>query len=214
MKSLALTGRRRTTGTDVKTKTRPHPCLRRPALRGVLSACAAALLLGACAGRPLNLNLNQSQQALPEGVRVPAGHQAVLRAQSSGNLSYECQAVRRAPFEYAWLLRNRNITLTDSNGNNITHLPGARASWTHSDGSRLLAREFIEVPNGPHNLPLQRYTAESFTPPGALRNISYVQRVNTVGGWISVTPCSSAELGMRMSVPFEAEFVFWRPAGT
>lgn len=177
----------------------------------LLVGLGIAALLGACSHRPLQPY--NTQNDLPADVRVPPGHKAVLEARSSGNLLYECQAVRRAPYEYAWLMRNSSVDLTDTYGATIQHKPGPRATWVHRDGSSARAREFVEVVNGEHSLTLQRYTAESSGAPGMLDNISYVQRLRTVGGWMSVTPCSSALLGMRVSVPYEADFVFWRPAG-
>ncbi len=186
------------------------PAIGRIASALLLSASAAALL-GACSHRPLQPY--NTQNDLPATVRVPPGHKAVLEARSSGNLLYECQAVKRAPYEYAWLMRNSSVALVDTYGATILHKPGARATWEHRDGSSARAREFVEVVNGEHSLTLQRYTAESSGVPGMLQNISYVQRLRTVGGWMSVTPCSSALLGRRVSVPYEADFVFWRPAG-
>ncbi len=170
-----------------------------------------AALLAGCNSRPLNLSQYLTQQpSLPSDIRVPAGHQAVLEARGSGALQYECQAVNRAPFQYAWLPRDRSIELRDSNNNSIVLARSARA-WSHRDGSELAVKEFVEVNNGDPNLPLQRARVEPATLPGALNNISYIQRIRTVGGLPSTRNCSSAELGMRVSVPYEADYVFWRP---
>lgn len=188
------------------------PHLPGPLLRSLLLAAAAASALGACGYRPLQPYNNQND--LPEAVRVPDGYRPVLEATSNGQLLYECQAVRRSPYEYEWLLRNPGVALTDTYGNRITHKPGARATWVHQDGSSVMSREFIEVPNGSHNLSLQRYKAETSETPGMLSNISYVQRLRTVGGWIAVTPCSAPQLGMRVTVPYEADYIFWRAKGS
>lgn len=180
--------------------------------RSLFVLIGSAALLGACGYRPLQPY--NTQKDLPEAVRVPEGHQAVLEATSNGRLLYECQAVKRAPYEYEWLMRNVSVDLTDTYGGTVMHKPGARASWVHRDGSSVMAREFSEVANGSSNLPLQRYAAQSSGVPGALHNITYVQRLRTVGGWISSTPCTSAQLGMRMTVPYEADYIFWRVKGS
>lgn len=182
----------------------PQPSHRLPALMLVI---AAALVAG-CNSRPLSQYLTQ-QPALPSDIRVPTGHQAVLEARGIGELQYECQAVNRAPFEYAWLPRDRSIELRDSANNSITLARSAR-NWLHRDGSELAVREFVEVNNGGPNLPLQRARVEPTTQPGALHNISYIQRIRTLGGLPSTRNCSAAELGMRVSVPYEADYVFWR----
>ena len=181
----------------------------------LLVIIGSAVTLGGCNTRPIAaLNSANVQQDVPDTLRVPAGHQAVLQAHSIGRLVYECQAVKRSPFEYEWLSRNLDIDLTDARGESIKHKSGARASWSHRDGSTAMSREFVEVANGSHNLPLQTYKLEPAASPGALHNISYVQRVRTVGGWMTVVPCTSAQLGMRVTVPYEADYVFWRPIGS
>lgn len=177
-------------------------------------AVAGAALLGACAGNNNPLKPYDNQQDLAEAVRVPPGNQAVLEARGNGTLMYECQAVKRAPYEYQWLIRSPAIELTDSYGRNIKYKPGTHASWVASDGSGATAAEVVEVPNGSHSLPLQRYKIDKSGNAGVLSNISYVQRLRTVGGQVSVKPCSAPQLGMRMAVPYEADYVFWRPSNS
>jgi hypothetical protein len=195
---------------EVAVKTNPP---RRPwagrQLRNLLLATGAAAVLGACGYRPLSPY--DTQQDLTEAIRMPAGHQAVLEAKSSGNLFYECQAIKRTPYEYGWLLRRPGVELTDSYGNSIVLSPGPRPSWGHKDGSRVSVRDVVEAPNGRGNLPLQRARVDASAVPGALQNISYVQRLRTRGGLAPQQHCGAAQLGMRVTVPYEADYVFWRP---
>jgi hypothetical protein len=177
-----------------------------------LAAYAVLLVAGCSSPRPLSQYLTQ-QPTLPGDIRVPAGHQAVLEARGAGELQYECQATNRAPWQYAWLPRDRSIELRDTSNSSITLARSAR-SWVHRDGSELAVREFVEVDNGAPNLPLQRARVEPSTLAGALHNISYIQRIRTVGGVPSMRNCSAAEVGMRVSVPYEADYVFWRPASS
>ncbi|WP_168173566.1 DUF3455 domain-containing protein [Polaromonas sp. A23] len=192
----------------MKTKAARLPFSSGRLLPCLLLAAGSVALLGACGYRPLKPY--NTQNDLPEAVRVPAGYQVAIEATSNGQLMYECQAVKRAPYEYEWLLRSPGVTLTDTYGNRITHKPGVRATWAHQDGSSVMSREFIEVPNGEPNLTLQRYKAEPSETPGMLHNISYVQRLRTVGGWVAAIPCSAPQLGMRRTVPYEADYIFWR----
>jgi hypothetical protein len=176
--------------------------------RTLLLVTVAAL--GACGSRLPNTQ--PSQQNLPESLRVPAGHRVVLEAQGRGDLLYECQAVKRAPYEYAWLLLSPGIRLADGAGNTVSYYPGARARWVHSDGSKVSARELVEVPVDGRSLPLLRAMAGPSDSPGMLANISYIQARRTVAGIVANPPCTSATLGMRVSVPYEADYLFWRPA--
>lgn len=186
------------------------PSLYGQLLRSMLAVTGAVVVLGACSTHLLSPY--NSQLDLPEGIRVPTGNQAVLEAQGKGTLHYECQAVRRAPREYAWLLRNTALPLSDTYGHAIVYYPGLQSRWVHSDGSQVLAREFVEVSNDDQSLPLQRARAEPSAIPGALKDISYVQNLRTHGGVVTSKPCVAGNLGMRVSVPYEADYVFWRPA--
>jgi hypothetical protein len=200
---------------------------RNPAVKTLLLSClpssrrtclgvavaGAASLLGGCSVNTLAPNLGQmTQLTVPEPIRVPKGHQAVLEAQGKGTLLYECQAIKRAPFQYTWLLQSPGMTLQDSRGQTVQYLPGQRARWIHSDGSAVAAREFVEVTPDGTRLPLMRAKAEMSTGAGVLDNISYIQSLRTVAGVVTNPQCTAGNLGMRVSVPYEADFVFWRPA--
>ncbi len=183
---------------------------RRAPLYRSLAATAALSLLGACSlVAPLQ---NLDQASLPADIRVPAGNVVVLQAQGRGDLLYECQAVRRTPFEYTWLLRNPSLQLQDGRGNVVTYYPGTRSRWVHSDGSEVIAREFVEVSLSSGNMPLLRAKADPTEGRGALENVSYIQNLRNQGGVVTGKSCTAAALGMRMSVPYEADYVFWRPA--
>jgi hypothetical protein len=168
-------------------------------------------LLGGCGIRTL-AEATIAQMTIPEPIRVPQGHQAVVDATGRGTLVYECQAIKRSPFQYSWLLQTASLKLEDTRGQPVTYLPGSRARWIHSDGSSVSAREFVEVAANGKNLPMVRATAEMSVGPGILDKVSYIQMIKTSGGMIASPLCTEATLGMRSSAAYEAEFVFWRPS--
>jgi hypothetical protein len=182
-------------------------------LRNAVLLAGAVAGLSACGLRQPSLQqAHQAQQTLPHSLHVPAGYTPLLEAQGRGDLLYECQAVKRAPYEYAWLLLSPGIRLTDGAGNPVTYFPGARARWVHSDGSRVSAQELVEATDAPQNLPLLRALVGPSDTPGALANVRYIQARRTVGGVVANPPCTASTLGMRVSVPYEAEYVFWGAA--
>ncbi len=178
----------------------------------VQSALLVAGAVGALSACGLRQPTLQAQQALPEAIRVPAGHTVVLEAQGSGDLLYECQAIKRSPYEYAWLLQTPGLKLQDNSGNTVMYYPGTRSRWEHSDGSKVTAEELVEVPGDRQSLPLQRAMVKPSDTVGSLGNISYIQSRRTVGGVIAAPVCTAAGLGMRKWVHYEADYVFWRPA--
>ena len=184
-------------------------------IRALLVFGAASALV-ACGGRLPSLSaLQNNQLGLLEAVRVPAGHQVALEAHGSGELLYSCQAIKRAPYQYAWLLQSSSMRLQDSYGRAINYFPGTRTRWVHSDGSQLVAQESVEAPGDGTNLPQQRAKVEVSSAPGtsgALGKVSYVQTLRSVGGVVTNRPCVAGSLGMRVTVPLESDYVFWQPS--
>jgi Protein of unknown function (DUF3455) len=196
-------------------KKTPHPRALTGLFKTALLVAGAASALVACGARLPSLSgLQNNQLGLPEAIRVPAGHQIALEAHGSGELLYTCQAIKRAPFQYAWLLQTSSVRLQDSYGRTINYYPGTRSRWVHSDGSQLLAQESVEAAGDGASLPQQRAKVEVRSAPGAsgvLSRVSYVQTLRSVGGVVTTKPCVAGNLGMRVSVPLESDYVFWQP---
>ena len=127
---------------------------------------------------------------------------------------YTCQAIKRAPFEYAWLLQASSMRLQDNAGRVINYYPGTRSRWLHSDGSQLVTISSVEAAPDSTNLPQQRAMVEATPTAGAagvFGKVNYVQTLRSVGGVVTSKPCIAGNLGMRMSVPLESDYVFWQP---
>lgn len=172
--------------------------------------------LVACSARMPSLGgLQNNQSGLPEAIRVPAGHQIALEAHGSGELLYICQAIKRAPYQYAWLLQTSSVRLQDSYGRAINYYLGTRSRWVHSDGSQLVSQESTEAFGDSASLPQQRAKVEVPQQPGAsgvLSKVTYVQTLRTVGGVVTAKLCIAGNLGMRVTVPLESDYVFWQPS--
>lgn len=181
----------------------------------MLLVAGTASALVACGARLPSLSgLLTNQSGLPEAIRVPAGHQVALQARGSGELLYTCQAIKRAPFQYAWLLQTSSVRLQDGSGRNLSYFPGTRSRWVHSDGSQVVAQEVVEAAGDGVSLPQQRAKVEVPSGPGAmgvLSQVSYVQTLRSVGGVVTSKPCVAGSLGMRTTVPVESDYVFWQP---
>lgn len=193
----------------------PHRPARHSSFKTALLVAGAASALVACGARMPSLSgLQNNQLGLPDAIRVPAGHQIALEAHGSGELLYTCQAIKRAPYQYAWLLQSSSVRLQDSYGRTINYYPGTRSRWVHSDGSQLVAQESVEAAGDSTSLPQQRAKVEVPSAPGAsgvLSRVNYVQTLRTVGGVVTTKPCVAGNLGMRVTVPLESDYVFWQP---
>jgi hypothetical protein len=54
-------------------------------------------------------------------------------------------------------------------------------------------------------------SATSTAGTGVLTSVTYVQRVNTVGGKAPATGCDSTHAGDNTSVNYTADYFFWAP---
>ncbi|MDB5833477.1 MAG: hypothetical protein JWR14_3307 [Caballeronia sp.] len=106
------------------------------------------------------------------------------------------------------MFKNPQATLYDTSGQAlIRHSAGP--SWEANDGSRIVGHVIAQTPSDtaasvPQLLLETRSTAAS----GMLSVIRYVQRVNTVGGVMPASPCSTEhEIG---SSPYIANYIFYK----
>ena len=193
----------------------PHFMTRTSPVKTSLLVLSVFSALAGCSGNlPNPMGLQTNQMGLPEAIRVPAGHQISLEARGTGELTYTCQAIKRAPFEYAWLLQASSMRLQDNSGRIINYYPGTRSRWLHSDGSQLVTKSSVEAAPDSANLPQQRAVVEATPAAGAagvFSKVNYVQTLRSVGGVVTNKPCIAGNLGMRVSVPLESNYVFWQP---
>jgi len=70
----------------------------------------------------------------------------------------------------------------------------------------------VVAPAAAGNIPMQLVKTEPAMGNGAMTGISYIQRVNTKGGTAPSDPCTSAVAGSRKTVPYQADYVFFKAA--
>ncbi|MDW5443373.1 DUF3455 domain-containing protein [Polaromonas sp. SM01] len=150
-----------------------------------------------------------SQDTLPQSVLVPAGHQVVLETTATGLLNYECRPTATGP--YAWVLMSPQANLLDRTGKDVVAYTGPPAKWTHIDGSSVVGTQVAVSPNGEYTLPLQLARAEPSMGSGVLQNISFIQRIKTKGGVEKTKPCAALNTGEKLTLPYQADYIFWRP---
>lgn len=174
-----------------------------------LMAGATALIMAACA-RVAPPPKAYSQDTLPMAIMVPAGHTVVLETTATGMLNYECRPSATGP--YAWVLISPQANLLDRTGKDVVAYSGPPARWTHIDGSSVVGNPIAVAPNGEYTLPLQLSRAEPSMGSGVLQNVSFIQRIKTKGGVEKTKPCGASNTGEKLTLPYQADYIFWRPA--
>jgi hypothetical protein len=179
------------------------------ALRGLLFA---AIKLVATIGMSA-AQLSAQTLPVPSPIAVRGQAPAVV-LHAEGAQIYECEADEHK--RLAWHLREPIATLSldgDTVGRHYVglrwgHVDESKLRWEHVDGSAVQAR-IVASAAGAYStdIPWLRMDVVSQTGDGALYGVSAVQRINTRGG-MALGACGPA--GSFLSVPYSADYVFWR----
>jgi hypothetical protein len=183
------------------------------------SAAALASLLAACAATPVapmaGGTMPPSQAPLPAAVQVPAGHRVALETVGTGEIIYECREGVPAMGQHGWVFVGPSAELKDRQGRSVGRYFGPPATWQASDGSAITGTQLAVAAAGVGDIPLQLVQARPAAPAagsGTLSGISHVQRLATRGGVAPMRACNEQARGQRQTVPYQADYVFWKPA--
>jgi hypothetical protein len=179
--------------------------LTRPALLIIPAAC---LLLTACAG--MAPKAMYSQDALPEAVKVPAGHVVAMETRASGELTYECKDKAATPGAVEWNFVGPKAQLMDRSGKAVGKYYGPPATWEAMDGSKVSGTQVAVAPSGPGNIPFQLVKANPAAGAGAMSGTTYIQRVALQGGAAPASGCTPETKGQKTVVMYQGDYIFWK----
>ena len=150
-------------------------------------------------------------EANPPELVAPTGATVKARAHAVGSQIYTCTASDGADAgapTYAWAFKAPDARLYDSTGVQFgTH--GAGPSWTSNDGSVVNGMKVagVDAPQaGAIQWLLLRIT--STTGAGEFSDVTFVQRLNTVGGVAPATGCDSTTAGTDVPIGYSADYYF------
>jgi hypothetical protein len=87
----------------------------------------------------------------------------------------------------------------------------AGPNWEMSDGSAVRGKVVAQAAGaGPNDIPLLKLEATPWRSAGQFSNVTTIQRINTRGGTVTTTACDS--VGAFLSVPYTADYAFYRKA--
>jgi hypothetical protein len=138
-------------------------------------------------------------------LKAPEGGVEVMRLRGQGAQIFRCESQAAG---LRWTYRLPEAELRDAQGEVLVR-HGANLSFEHVDGSRLFGEIVDHVPSpNSDSLPWLLLKTRAYGP-GSLSAITYVERIETVGG-MPPASCDSAQLNQVLRVPFSADFVFFR----
>ena len=169
----------------------------------IATLALSATALTACSG------MNAKPDAA-DAVKVPSGNVVAMRALGAGDLTYECRVKANSADAYEWTFAGPTAVLYDSQKNAVGKYYGG-PTWEHNDGSKVTGKQLAVSPGSAGAIPLQLVQASPATGKGAMSGVTYIQRINTVGGVApSGKPCGTSNAGAKELVKYQADYVFYK----
>ena len=175
-----------------------------------IAAAMTALTLAACS-TPGMMTTMKAPDA-PAAVTPPAGHKVVMMTTGMGELTYECRAKAGVPGQWEWVFTGPDAMLYDMNRKMVGKYYGG-PTWEAADGSKVGGKQLAVAPSpNAGAIPLQLVQASPAMGTGAMTGISYIQRLNTIGGIAPMDACGASSAGTKKTVKYQADYVFYKPA--
>ncbi len=180
-------------------------------LRSSTSMIMAALLLVVGHVLPLSVSADTGTPppTVPEAIAVPSGYELLFRSHARGVQTYECvngQWTFRAPAALLFTPPTHKPTGIHYGGIDRGMTPGP---WWESlqDGSRIRGGNAVSAPSpNANSIPLLRLEVLERHGEGMFTPVSYIQRLNTLGG---VGPSGACATGARVWVPYTTDYHFY-----
>ena len=170
----------------------------------ILTAMAAAPVVGAQTG----------PMAIPDNLKVPDGNVLLFKTFATGVQIYVCKARADVPDTFEWTFKAPEAELWNDVGEKVgKHYAGP--SWEGNDGSRV-AGEVVERANAadPGAIPWLLLRAKSHDGAGVFSTVTYVQRLETVGGVAPTGGCDRSAADAERAVEYTAIYAFYYGAAT
>lgn len=182
-----------------------------------LAGSMLALLL--CASIPtLQAQTDNRAPNVPDAIKVQDDNRVSFHAYAEGVQIYVCRNTGTTEIPvYAWVFSRPEAVLYDAEGNvvglhhliTVPELNFTGPGWETESGSYVVGRRIAGV-NVAGTIPWLLLQAVTNSGPGVLNGTTYIQRVNTAGGVAPTTGCDADHLGQEASVPYTAEYYFYR----
>ncbi len=175
------------------------------------ATCVLAVsLLAACGS--MSTAPMYSQAGLPAAVQVPAGNKVAMETVGVGEITYQCSAKKDMADQFEWVFVGPDAKLNDRSGKQIGKYYGPPATWENMDGSKLTGTQVAVSPSAPGNIPNQLVKANPAMGSGAMTGVTYIQRVNTMGGVAPSMACTAGNMGSKQIVKYQSDYIFYKVA--
>jgi hypothetical protein len=136
----------------------------------------------------------------------PAGNELAFHLRGVGVQIYTCSA--NPSGAAAWGLTAPEANLYDARGALAgTHYAGP--TWESKDGSKVVGTRLAAASPDPTAIPWLLLGAASHSGDGRMEEVTYIQRLHTIGGLAPTDGCDADHLGAVARVSYEADYCFY-----
>jgi Protein of unknown function (DUF3455) len=189
-----------------------------PRLASASIALFATTLLGACAADVADSEeqvvvssdaLKARLPPIPEALMVPDGNKLAFTLYAEGVQIYDCKTA--ADGNAAWVFRAPEADLFSGK-----HLAGshyAGPTWEALDASTVVGTRVAGVTVDASAIPWLLLSGTSPATRGRMDDVTYIQRLETVGGIAPSMGCDATLLGAVAEVEYTAIYAFYEARG-
>jgi hypothetical protein len=189
------------------------PAASKEAASTAANASEAGLLLGSGTGQPQKgtVALLPCPAHVPEALNPPGEATLALALPADGVQMYACTSAKpgEAP---AWALEGPHALLGSAKAVSGIHYAGP--IWQGLDGSSVKGAKVAsaDAPN-PGAVPWLAMSGSAAAAAGSFAQVTFIQRLETVGGKAPAAGCDAGHLGAKVLVPYKANYYFYRSRG-
>jgi hypothetical protein len=168
----------------------------------------AAWLLVPAVAAILAVRVYAGPAPIPDNLAVPRQNVVLFSMAATGSQVYVCQPRTGEPSVFEWTFKAPEAALLNEAGEKIgRHYAGP--TWEADDGSRVVG-EVVERAAAPTSdaIPWLLLRAKTAEGAGVFGTVSYVQRLETVGGVAPAEGCDQTMAGAELAVPYQATYTF------
>jgi len=145
---------------------------------------------------------------IPDAVKVPMTETLSFVANAKGAQIYESRARKDDPSKYEWVFKGPDADLFDAQGKKVgRHYAGP--TWESTDGSKVVGEVKGKADaKDPSGVPWLLLSAKAHEGSGVFSAVTYIQRVNTVGGK-APAECDEKSAGKEFKTPYTAVYLFY-----
>jgi hypothetical protein len=151
---------------------------------------------------------------IPANLAPPSGSTLLFELHAEGVQIYACEAKPDDASTFVWTFKAPEADLFNKHGEVVgSHFAGP--TWQGTDGSAVVGA-VLERADSPDagSIPWLLLEATEHTGAGALSTITYVQRIDTVGGTAPTDGCDADHAAEEVRVPYEATYAFFYPSAS